>query len=295
MWGGIVIKFGFIGAGKVGFSLGKYFAENGISLSGYFSKSQNSSKEAADFTGTKQFISLEELIKESDVILITTPDSEIKGIWNEIKELSIYNKLICHCSGLLSSETFSDISKFGAYPYSIHPMFAISDKYNSYKNFSKAFITIEGNEKYINELKNIFINLGNQVKIIDKKNKSLYHLASVMSSNMVLGLIDNSINYLKQCGFSEELAIDALYPLILNNIENIKNSGTVNSLTGPLERGDLETIKSHMSCLNKENQNLYKVLNNNLLPVAKEKNESRDYREIEEFFEEEDNLWKIQL
>jgi len=233
---------------------------------------------------------LEELIKESDVILITTPDSEIKGIWNEIKELSIYNKLICHCSGLLSSETFSDISKFGAYPYSIHPMFAISDKYNSYKNFSKAFITIEGNEKYINELKNIFINLGNQVKIIDKKNKSLYHLASVMSSNMVLGLIDNSINYLKQCGFSEELAIDALYPLILNNIENIKNSGTVNSLTGPLERGDLETIKSHMSCLNKENQNLYKVLNNNLLPVAKEKNESRDYREIEEFFEEEDNL-----
>lgn len=294
MWGGIVIKFGFIGAGKVGFSLGKYFAENGISLSGYYSKSKNSSKEAADFTGTKQFISLEELIKESDVILITTPDSEIKGIWNEIKELSIYNKLICHCSGLLSSETFSDISKFGAYPYSIHPMFAISDKYNSYKNFSKAFITIEGNEKYINELENIFINLGNQVKIIDKKNKSLYHLASVMSSNMILGLIDNSINYLKQCGFSEELAIDALYPLIANNIENIKNSGTVNSLTGPLERGDLSTIRSHMSCLNRENQNLYKVLNNNLLRVAKEKNESRDYREIEEFFEEEDNLWKIQ-
>ncbi|MEG2411629.1 MAG: Rossmann-like and DUF2520 domain-containing protein [Clostridium sp.] len=282
------MKFGFIGAGKVGFSLGKYFKENGILLSGYYSKNQNSSKEAANFTDTKQFLSLKELVKESDGIFITTPDGEIQGVWNEIKELSINNKLICHCSGLLSSEIFSDISKHGAYPYSIHPMFALSDKYNSYKNFKNAFITIEGHEKYIDELVTMIKNMGNQVKIIDKENKSVYHLASVMSSNLVLGLISNGVNCLKQCGFSEELAIDALYPLITNNIENIKASGTVKSLTGPLERGDLNTIKCHSSCLEGEDKNLYKALNKNLLKVAKEKNKSRDYSKIERFLGDED-------
>ncbi|MEG0306718.1 MAG: Rossmann-like and DUF2520 domain-containing protein [Clostridium sp.] len=282
------MKFGFIGAGKVGFSLGKYFKENGILLSGYYSKNQNSSKEAANFTDTKQFLSLKELVKESDGIFITTPDGEIQGVWNEIKELSINNKLICHCSGLLSSEIFSDINKHGAYPYSIHPMFALSDKYNSYKNFKNAFITIEGHEKYIDELVTMIKNMGNQVKIIDKENKSLYHLASVMSSNLVLGLISNGVNCLKQCGFSEELAIDALYPLITNNIENIKASGTVKSLTGPLERGDLNTIKCHSSCLDDEDKNLYKALNKNLLKVAKEKNKSRDYSKIERFLGDED-------
>ncbi|MEG1254328.1 Rossmann-like and DUF2520 domain-containing protein [Clostridium sp.] len=281
------MKFGFIGAGKVGFSLGKYFKENGILLTGYYSKNQNSSKEAANFTGAKQFLSLEELIKESDGIFITTPDVEIEGVWNEIKELSINNKLICHCSGLLSSEIFSDISKFGAYPYSIHPMFALSDKYNSYKNLKKAFITIEGHGKYINELVNMIKIMGNQVKIIDKKNKDLYHLASVMSSNLVLGLINNGVNYLKECGFSEELAIDALYPLITNNIENIKTSGTVKSLTGPLERGDLFTMKTHLACLNEDEKKLYKVLNSNLLKVAKQKNENRDYSKIERFLGDE--------
>jgi predicted short-subunit dehydrogenase-like oxidoreductase (DUF2520 family) len=283
----IVIKFGFIGAGKVGFSLGKYLNENGILLTGYYSRNHNSAKEAAEFTGTKSFLNLQQLVQESDVIFITTQDGEIQGVWNELKELSINNKLICHCSGLLSSEIFSDISKFGAYSYSIHPMFAISDKYNSYKNFRKAFITIEGHEKYINELAEIFKSLKNPVKIIDKENKSLYHLASVISSNLVLGLIDNGVNYLKHCGFSEELAIEALYPLISNNIENIKSLGTVKSLTGPLERGDLSTMKTHMSCLNDDDKILYRALNNNLLKVAKKKNQNRDYSKIKEFLGEE--------
>lgn len=283
----IVIKFGFVGAGKVGFSLGKYFKENGILITGYYSKNHNSAKEAAEFTGTKAFLNLQQLVQESNVIFITTPDGEIEGVWNELKELSINNKLICHCSGLLSSEIFSDISKFGAYPYSIHPMFAMSDKYNSFKNFRKAFITIEGHEKYINKFTELFKSLGNSVKIIDKENKSLYHLASVISSNLVLGLINNGVDYLKHCGFSEELAIDALYPLISNNIENIKVSGTVKSLTGPLERGDLSTMQTHMLSLSEEDKILYRALNNNLLKVAKKKNPNKDYREIEEFLGEE--------
>ena len=99
----INIKFGFIGAGKVGFSLGKYLKENNIDISGYYSKNQHSSREAAIFTNTKQYNNLENLIKDSDTIFITTPDSEISVVWSEIKKLSIKDKLICHCSGSISS------------------------------------------------------------------------------------------------------------------------------------------------------------------------------------------------
>ena len=166
----IIIKFGFIGAGKVGFSLGKYLKENNIDISGYYSKSQHSSKEAAIFTNTRQYNNLEDLIKNSDTIFITTPDSEISVVWSEIKKLSIKDKLICHCSGSISSEIFSNINNHGAYGYSIHPMFAISDKYNSYKNLSQAFITIEGHKKHIEFFKQLFSQLGNDVAIISKEN-----------------------------------------------------------------------------------------------------------------------------
>ena len=41
------MKTGFIGAGKVGFTLGKFFAENNIQVTGYYSRRRESAKEAA--------------------------------------------------------------------------------------------------------------------------------------------------------------------------------------------------------------------------------------------------------
>lgn len=282
----IIIKFGFIGAGKVGFSLGKYLKENNIDVSGYYSKSQHSSKEAAIFTNTRQYNKLEDLIKNSDAIFITTPDNQIIDVWNEIKELPIKEKLICHCSGSISSEVFSNINNHGAYGYSIHPMFAISDKYNSYKDLSQAFITIEGHEKHIKYFKMLFTKLGNGVAVISKDNKTLYHAASVTVSNLVLGLINNGVNYLEECGFTKEMAMEALYPLIEFNLKNIKERGTVNSLTGPIERGDLTTVINHLNVLREEDKELYRLLSKNILKIAKVKNLERDYKNLEEYLGE---------
>ena len=282
----VTIKIGFIGAGKVGFSLGKYLKENNKNVVGYYSSSGHSSKEASIFTKTKEYIELEELTKDSDMILITTPDSKIKEVWENLISFPINNKIICHLSGAISSNIFSDITKYGAYGYSIHPILAISDKYNSYKNISKACITIEGHEKYIKTLKDMFISMGNEVFIMEEKHKILYHQACVNVSNLIIPLINNSIINLKSCGFKEEEAIKALYPLIEFNVANIKNKGIIKSITGPVERGDLITIKNHCDVLNNDEKELYKILSKNLLKIVKLKNLDKDYSKIEEFLGE---------
>ena len=130
-YGGDNIKIGLIGAGKVGFTLGKYLGQYDKKITGYYSRNIKSSREAADFTKSVCFESIESLVKECDIIIITTPDGEIKNVWDSIKRLPITGKIICHCSGSLSSKVFSDIDNHNAYGYSIHPMFAISSKYNS--------------------------------------------------------------------------------------------------------------------------------------------------------------------
>ncbi|MDD7374264.1 MAG: DUF2520 domain-containing protein [Sarcina ventriculi] len=280
------MKIGFIGAGKVGFSLGKYLAENNITVSGYYSKNENSSKEASMFTNTKQFLNLKDLVNESDAIFITTQDSFISLIWNRLKDLNIDGKIICHCSGSLSSSIFSNIDKYGAYGYSIHPLFAISDKYNSYKILNEAFIAIEGHKKYLSDFEMLFKSLGNNVQVISKENKVLYHAAAVTSSNLVLGLIKDGIDYLVKCGFSEKSAMEALYPLISFNISNVKDKGITNSLTGPIERGDLSTVKEHLSVIDSSNVESYKMLSKKILDIAKIKNKDRDYKVIENYLEE---------
>ena len=78
------MKTGFIGAGKVGFTLGKFFcskgstdcteSSNSIKVTGYYSRNTQSAEEAAKFTGTKAFTDMGALIEASDVLFLTVPD-----------------------------------------------------------------------------------------------------------------------------------------------------------------------------------------------------------------------------
>lgn len=284
--GGDNINIGFIGAGKVGVSLGKYFSENNIKIIGYYSKSIESAKDAAFFTKSNYFKDVEELIDKSDTIFITTPDGVIKDVWDSIKQLSIKNKIICHCSGSLSSKIFSNIEEYNSYGYSIHPMFAFSDKYNSHKKLKEAFITLEGSNEYLDKMKNLFESLGNKVQIISSENKAKYHAASVFASNQVIGLIKTSVDLLKQCGFDDSNALEALSPLMLNNMINVIQNGMIQSLTGPIERGDIGTVKSHLNVLDDEDKELYKLISKKLLDIAIIKNKDRDYTDLKVIMEE---------
>ena len=111
------MKAGFIGAGKVGFSLGKYLTANGITVTGYYSKSPISAKSAADFTKTRSYNSITELLNDSDTIFVTVPDGTIGEIWDYMQNLDVKNKNICHCSGSISSAVFFNGEKFGATVY----------------------------------------------------------------------------------------------------------------------------------------------------------------------------------
>ena len=273
----IIIKIGFIGAGKVGFSLGKYFTENNILVSGYFSKNPESAKLASVFTKTKHYLTIEQLVDESDTIFITTSDEQVSNIWNILIELPIKNKLICHTSGSLSSEIFKDLHRSGAFGYSIHPMFPISDKYESHKFLKDAFFTIEGSSEKIEEITNLLNFLGNTFKVIGEENKSLYHAASVTVSNLYIGLISKAVDYLISCGFKNDEALEALYPLMKSNLENIRLKGLEKALTGPIERCDIETVKGHLKAIPKKDLDIYKSLSKELVDISKEKNANRDY------------------
>lgn len=274
---------GFIGCGKVGFSLGKYFSSKGISLSGYYSKFYEDAKEASVFTNSKAYENINDLARDSSLIFITTPDDFIHEVLQKLANFDLTDKIICHTSGSLTSSIFLDINNSDAFAYSIHPIFAFSDKYNSYKNLQNAYFSIEGPEKYICELKDLIHSLGNKSFVISKDNKALYHLASVTVSNLVLSLINTGCSYLGQCGLSENDALGALLPLIQNNIDNIKESGFISSLTGPVERNDLETVKHHIDSIPKCDAPLYKSLSLNLLHLSEKKHSEKDYKKLEEY------------
>ena len=276
------MKFGFIGAGKVGFSLGKYLADNNQTVVGYYSEFEEDAEEAAEFTGSKNYSKIELLVKDSDVLFLTVTDGMIETVWNQIKDIDIREKIICHTSGALSSEVFSDISKHGSFGFSIHPLFAVSDKYQSYKELSGSYFTIEGSKEKIEDMKSLFENFGNTVCIISKEDKVKYHGAAAIASNLVVGLIGLSEQLLVECGFDKESAHNALSPIIKGNVSHIIDDGCEMALTGPVERNDIETVKKHLAVLEGNSHTVYRTVSREVLNIAKMKNKDREYSKMED-------------
>ena len=286
------MRIGFVGAGKVGFTLGRYMKERSLCVSGYYSRSHDHALQASQFTHTECFAALEELTKSSDVIFLTVPDGAIAGVWHSLTEFDLKDKVICHCSGALSSSVFSEIDRTGASGYSIHPLFAVSDKNSSYREISNAYFTIEGSEKHMPLIEGIMKTLGNPYRIIPADHKTLYHAAAVFASNLVVGLYEQAMQLMVECGFDRESAGKALAPMFQNNCQSVVENGTDMALTGPVERNDLTTVKKHLSILPRAQREVYLQLSQALIQIAKRKHPDRDYSELSTVLEYEKGLEK---
>lgn len=231
-------------------SLAHYFRGKGMDVSGVFARTPIDDSEMA-------FLSLENLLSSSDIIFITVTDTAISTVWNGLLDFDLKNKIICHCSGSLSSDIFTGAETDMV--CSVHPMLAFSSRHTSPEAISRAFFTLEGGRTAVDTLSEILSLTGNRFKIISKENKIKYHSAACFASNFVVALCEKSELMLEQCGFTRQEAHQALSPLMKNNMDNIISQGTRGAITGPAARGDMVTIDKHLSVMGEDTE-LYKML-----------------------------------
>lgn len=281
------MKVGFIGAGKVGCSLGDYFIHHNIPIAGFYSRTQAHVCEAEKQEQRSYVTSIDKLLTISDVLFLTVPDDSIEEVWEQVKAFPVEGKYICHCSGSLSSAVLSGIEEAGAYGYSIHPMFPFKSKKTAYEDLSQALFTIEGDEEHEKPLRELLSLCGNPVVSIQKEEKPKYHAAAVFASNLMVGLMRQSVNLLKECGFDEQEALRALKPLAVQNLENIFEAGPDAALTGPVERHDVETVKKHLKVLGEEEHSTYCALTKEIIKIAEGRHPETDYADMKQVLEEE--------
>ena len=256
-------RIGFIGAGKVGRALGMFFAKNGRTISGYYSRSNHSAQNAAACIGATYYEDLKDIANCSDVLFLTVPDRNIRDVWDQLVSLQdqgqvlLKDKILIHCSGSLSSEVFSNLKERGAFGFSLHPILAVSDPKTAVEQFPTCIFTLEGEDSpemapVRQELLSDLRVLGLKVAEISKEKKIRYHASCVMASNLVNALLAASQEMLSGCGLEEELCEKALSPLFLGNANAAAIRGPIDSLTGPIQRGDLVTVQRHMEELSKD-------------------------------------------
>jgi predicted short-subunit dehydrogenase-like oxidoreductase (DUF2520 family) len=279
--GGILLKMGFIGAGKVGKAFGSYIKENDGVLTGYFSRSQKSAQDAANLTDSRYYSDIVQLVKASACIFITTPDSVISEVAHQISAEAEGNeavakilkgKIFVHMSGAHSSAQLKSLKEYGSEICSLHPIQSIADVRTAVEQLKTTVFSLEGTPLAVKAMSSQLESMHNTYFVIEEEQKTLYHMAACTVSNYLVTLVDYGLAMYEAIGIDRGIAYKALYPLIRGTVENLKHMDTKEALTGPISRGDIATVKAHLEAVDDQDiEKFYRFLGYATVQMAKEK------------------------
>jgi predicted short-subunit dehydrogenase-like oxidoreductase (DUF2520 family) len=265
------MKIGFIGAGKVGTTFGLYLRDRNIEITGYYDRNHDSARSSAKTVNAKGYDNLYDLVRDADVIGITTNDDNIKSVAEEILKLDLNGNLnleskeFFHMSGSLGIGVLERLSKKCL---TIHPLQAFSSVEKAILDLPDTVLTVTGNLE--TEMGSVIKTLKNQIIEIRESDKTKYHAAACVASNYLVTVIDTAVSMLKEAGFSEELATKAIIPLVSATVTNIENMGCAKALTGPIARGDADTVRNHLEVLEDSSFiEVYKLLGEKTVELAR--------------------------
>ncbi len=261
------MKIIIIGAGRIGTVMGYLLKENGFDIIGVKNKNLDSARRAVEVIGTGRAFTNEELkekIKLADLIIVTTPDDTIAAIVNYLDH-SILKKpvYIMHMSGLHPARILNKNNIERRYVFSLHPLQSVTNLKEGIELLPDSVFSLEGDKEGLEIGKMIANRLDLNYHLIKSENKSLYHAAAVIASNYFVTLVNSSFEVLKEAEIENQDIKKGILNLVTGTLSNLKKMDPDKALTGPVARGDVNTIKEHREQLKEMNINqlkLYDVL-----------------------------------
>lgn len=213
------------------------------------------------------------------MFFITVPDERIGAIALELAHRACFNQgtTFIHCSGCYDCSVFDALNHAGYEVASCHPMHNFAKPHLSIKSFAGSYCALEGTHKAISIGQALFKKIGGKPFLIDAKQKPLYHAAGIIASNYSLTLAHIANGCLCHAGIEEEMAIKIIIKLMTGTLNNLNATLSFEkSLTGPISRGDIETISQHLKHLGDDDAELYKLLGKLTLTLAKLPHSKKD-------------------
>lgn len=248
--------FNLIGAGRLGKLIARELVNSGrVKLGAVCNKGFPSAIKAVEQIGTGIAVSALEDLPPSDITFISTPDDRIPQISEQLarEKLVRPGSIVIHTSGVLSSIVLRPLQELNCPIASFHPLRAFRATNSQQDVFKQCDCVIEGDEIALQTLSSLFIPLNARMILLQPENKAVYHAAAVFASNYLVTLAATATELFQQAGITVELAKEITTNLMTSSINNIqKTQGLNEALTGPLLRGDQNTLSLHLQALPKD-------------------------------------------
>jgi predicted short-subunit dehydrogenase-like oxidoreductase (DUF2520 family) len=217
------------------------------------------------------------------VIFLTVPDDAVAAVAAKLAsqgEGVPANLSFVHTSGALELSALGPLRRRHAVG-SFHPLRSFPEP-GPPDAFRGIVIGVDASRESLRWVLNrLARDLGARPKTVDDAQRAAYHAAAVFASNYVVALLTVAVRMLESWGWSEKEAIRGLAPLAEGALANVRKRGPVVALTGPIRRGDAETVSRHLAALaeldaragsarGRRKTDLYRMLGDVALEIAKE-------------------------
>jgi len=213
-------------------------------------------------------------IGEADVVILAVSDAALPALAARLAADGAMRigQVALHVSGVLTAEALSALSECGVATGSMHPLMTVAEEpERAARSFRGATFVLEGELEAVRVADALVRAVGGCPAMIPPEGKALYHAGAVFASNYLVTVLGVAERLLERSGMGLEAAREALRPLALATVENVASSGPAAALTGPLARGDADTVRRHRAALESDERRLYDSLARATLTLAKAK------------------------
>lgn len=224
-------EIAIVGMGRLGTALARRLSEDGYSAKKLTRKSTRATQVGAQ------------------VSWFCVPDAEIARVADTFSQFQWKEKFAFHSSGVLSSDALKSLRDAGASVASVHPLMTFVK--GSVPELTGVRFAIEGDTSAVRLARSIVRDLGGRAVTIKKQDKVAYHAFATMICPLLVSLLAASEKAAALSGMSAAESRRRMFPIIRQTLRNYEKLGPAAAFSGPVVRGDVQTIRAHLNALSK--------------------------------------------
>lgn len=239
-----------IGAGALGTALALALKEAAYPLAAIHSRSRTQAEALAACVDAEAYAMQDHAPVETPVVFCCVPDDALVAVARHLVhwQKDWAGRVVFHTSGALTAGVLAPLSESGAAAGSFHPLQTFTTR-SAPAVFHDIYVTLEGDAQAIATGQRIAQHLGARVLVLNAKAKMRYHLAASMASNYFVTLMALVGEVLSDAGIERRQAAALVRPLVEETWQNLQKQLPEDVLTGPIARGDQETVAGHIEAL----------------------------------------------
>ena len=261
-----------IGSGRLASALGRVFADRGVPVRAIASRNLEHARVAAQFIGGAEPVELEAIPDLAHRVLIAVSDNAIREVAQRLARAGLKDGIVLHTAGSRGPEELAPLGA-GASTGVLYPLQTFPTPQQGVLSLPGTYFAVTGDQRAVEWARQIVDLIPGNFLSLAPKQWALCHAAAVLASNYQVTLLDAALEALEHAGVAREEGLAAMAPLVRATLENVFRLGPQSALTGPVSRGDVETVRRNRKALgavSPATQELYRAAGRRTIPIARQ-------------------------